>query len=74
MAMSMLIRERCFDCGYIYQGFLSPKAVYSMFKAGKLSQGRARFPKCPDCRKPVQLVSFEEVKQQKGASHGNKKN
>ena len=73
MKSGMLIRERCFVCGYIYQGFLSSKAVYSMFKAGKLSQGRARFPNCPDCRKPVQLVSFEEVEQQKGANHGNKK-
>lgn len=73
MKNAMLIRHRCFDCGYIHEELISPKALCVLLKNGKLRRGLARFPTCPDCKELVQLFSFEEVKYRKGASHGNKK-
>ena len=72
MQNAMLVRERCFDCGYIHEEFISPKALTAMFRHRKFSHRITRFPKCPDCKKPVQLLSFEEVKYMKGVSkNGN---
>ena len=59
--MPILIRERCFRCGYIYQEFVTKEFVFEKFKKIQSNPKRNLFPKCPSCRKLVHLVSFEAV-------------
>jgi len=66
MAKSMIVRYRCFDCGFFYYQFTSAEYVYEIFKRGRHNDEGNGFPRCPDCKKPVQLVTYEEVKIKKG--------
>jgi uncharacterized protein with PIN domain len=64
--MSMIIRHRCFRCGFAYHQFVNAQFVHAIFKKGRHDEDESGFPRCPDCKKPVQLVTYEEVKIKKG--------